>query len=306
MSRKFSTIAALSLTTLFAATAVACDLDDPTAPPPSYQVTFSSNASTVNSSQIPELNLAGAVNDDGVGFSAALGPDGRKYRLTVKDGEFVAYSPGGPVAEGEKMVGWSLLVTINGKADQVQILGYQAGPVSQYALAMRDGEGVMKNICPSFADSPSEPASTLIFGERYDFETKEVIAEQESWVNFACRGEALFKMKAMGYVPDETKAIHRQATLKMLTADYCGSGHSFTEDGTPLIMQNNEGTIGKDAGELGGEVEALWNEYGALCLTTPRLASLDEIAEHCTLPVCDEELIAKGADFAWRTWVPAE
>jgi hypothetical protein len=305
MSRKFSTISLFSLTTVFAAPVV-CDLDDPPAPEPTYPVSFSTNASTVNSSLIPELNLAGAINDDGVGFTAALGPDGRKYRLTVKDGEFVAYSPGGPVAEGEKMVGWSLLVTIDGKADQVQILGYQAGAASQYALALRDEEGVLKNICPAFADSPEEPASTLIFGDRYDFETKEVIAEQESWVNFACRGEALFKMKAMGYVPDETKAIHRQATLKMLTADYCGSGHSFTEDGTPLIMQNTEGTIGKDAGEQAGEIEALWNEYGALCLTAPRLASLDEIAEHCTLPVCDEELLAKGGEFSWRTWLPAE
>lgn len=299
MSAQHYTFTRFSVAALIALTA-ACGQSGVSSEPVTPRIV--TNAATVNSSTIPELNLAGAPNDDGVAFVAAIAPNGGKHRLDVVNGEFVARNPGGPVAHGAEMVGWTLIIEKDGVPQDVMILGHEAGPVSLYALAIRDDEGELVNLCPSFADSPELPTMTLIGDERYDAETKEVIAEQESWVTLACRDEALFKMKSLGYVPYETKAIHRQATLKMITGDYCGTGHSFTEDGTPLVWQNFEGTIGKDAGE--GQIEALWNEYGALCLSTPRLAALAEITEHCTLPVCDEELLAKGGEYEWITWTP--
>lgn len=280
--------------------ALACGTVDSTRPTSSPTVSL--NSATVTSALIAEMNLAGVVSDDGVEFVYATSKTGGRYRMTTIDNELAAYGPKGVVAHGAELVGWKLVLRINGKPAEMQIRGYEAGEVNKYAFAIADEQGTMINLCPAFSDQPSLPTATLIGNERYDAETKEVIAEQESWVSFACPGDALSKMKQMGYVPDETKAIHRQATLKMITADYCGTGKSFTEDGTPVIWQNFEGTIGKGAGD--GAIEALWNEYGALCLTTPRLAPLDKIAEECTLPLCDDELLAKGADFAWTTWVP--
>lgn len=301
MFAQLCTFTRFSVATLIALTAVACDPVDPT--PPTSTPSVFRNASTVNSATIPELNFAGVANGDGVEFTAAIGPNGGKARLTVIDGELVAYGPGGTIAHGAEMVGWTLLIERDGAPDEILIKGHEAGPVSMYAFAVRNDEGDLINLCPAFEASPEQPTVTLIAGERYDAETKEVIPEQESWVTLACRDEALFKMKSLGYVPDETKAIHRQATLKMLTADYCGTGHSFTEDGTPLSMQNYEGTV--VAGEGEGQIEALWNEYGAVCLSTPRLATLEDVAAHCVLPACDDELLAKiGSEYAWTTWTP--
>lgn len=96
------------------------------------------------------------------------------------------------------------------------------------------------------------------------------------WFNIACAGTALSKMKLMGYDPEEqrfpTTPQQRQAALKMITARYCGDP-SFTHDGQPLIWQNAMQwfrPVDRIGAEHLGDVEALWDENGATCLTQPR------------------------------------
>ncbi|NJK33201.1 MAG: hypothetical protein HC927_12795 [Deltaproteobacteria bacterium] len=80
----------------------------------------------------------------------------------------------------------------------------------------------------------------------------------------------------------------------MLTADYCGDGHSYTVDGTPLAWENESGTVTPDSQP--GELEAIWTAEGALCLDTPRLVDPSEVA--CALPSCDQYTLADGE---WMT-----
>ena len=91
------------------------------------------------------------------------------------------------------------------------------------------------------------------------------------WITFGCAGHALAKM----FLLDETSASNperswagSQATLKLLTGNYCGDRNTFTLPGQPLLWLG-----GALEDYLAGPttIEARWNEKGATCLGTPRI-----------------------------------
>jgi hypothetical protein len=112
---------------------------------------------------------------------------------------------------------------------------------------------------------------------------------------FACRGFALAKCVEMGYQPwEQVKACkgkscgtvslagHHQACTRMLRADYCGDGSSFTIDGTTINVYDGVG-LQKDAAAWVFEAE--WTAAGAACLSHERLAA-------AALPSCAPALAA--------------
>ena len=58
----------------------------------------------------------------------------------------------------------------------------------------------------------------------------------------------------------------------MITADYCGSGTSYTANGTPLQYEDAAGTVSFSGTQ--GAVEAVWTAEGALCLGTTVLIKM--------------------------------
>lgn len=69
-----------------------------------------------------------------------------------------------------------------------------------------------------------------------------------------------------------TTISHRQTMLKMLSADYCGTGKPFTVAGQRLEWKDDRGTM-KLPSHLQSEVEARWTPQGAACLGVPRVAA---------------------------------
>lgn len=144
---------------------------------------------------------------------------------------------------------------------------------------------------PSFADDRTplhswvDPAryAVLVVGETYEAWSASVDMwgpAAQPWFNIACAGTALSKMKLMGYDPQEqhaefmTTPLQRQATLRMLTARYCEARRelSFTVEGQPLVWQNAAlwfDPLGRDPSTI-DRIEAVWDEHGAICLSTPR------------------------------------
>ena len=90
----------------------------------------------------------------------------------------------------------------------------------------------------------------------------------------------------------------RQATLKMITADYCGGGQSYTANGTPVVWRNRAGTVDSTDLHTPDAVEAVWTAGGALCLDTPRIADVT-----CQLPSCAGLDLEDGE---WLTHTVAE
>lgn len=158
--------------------------------------------------------------------------------------------------------------------------------------------------------------SALVFqGDYYDPIAKTVSAvpdslplDSDSRFNIACAGTAPAKMHltrhtraggidARGVLVYPTSVSHRQAMLKMFTADYCGTGTSFTIDGFPLTYSDGRTQFARWFDATG--IEAVWKARGAVCLNAPRLGywATRYIAAHCgTIPRCDSiPWIASGA-----------
>jgi hypothetical protein len=120
--------------------------------------------------------------------------------------------------------------------------------------------------------------SVVFEGERFDAAAKTIsTALQPSWFNVGCAGHTLAKMMMTGHVGAvstlgfATTIPERQAMLKMLSADYCGTGHAMTVPGQPLRWwdAHSYNQYGMALANL--ELEARWTAAGAACLNTPRV-----------------------------------
>ncbi len=278
-----------------------------------------SNSPNINSYQFPELNMDQLANESGVVLRGILSPANVLYKLEVLNDDMVAVNAQGvAVATGLALVGWRLYlvqpngtrvyVTINAFSPDIASWATGATAISGYALSyVPTGGGDPVNVCPGY--SANQIAVTLINGETYDRDLKTVNADMPRWFTIACWEEATYKMKRMNYGPNDkfngtiypATVAQRQATLKMITADYCGTGESYTEQGTPLVWKNYSNTVNNTPKFYISPPtqEAYWNENGAFCLTEPRLVPIGDVA--CNLPVCPSPYL--GA-YEWRTRVP--
>jgi hypothetical protein len=152
-------------------------------------------------------------------------------------------------------------------------------------VVVGDQKRQWKNVCskPPGDNSPDllgmdSVASVVFENDNIDSHKKTVsLRGEKHWFNIGCAGHALAKLHLSGHTTgaqnDEgfhTTEQERQATLKMITADYCGTGYAFTVAGQPLQWTDQHGwntyTIG-----FAGKKEAEWTEKGASCLNEPRI-----------------------------------
>ncbi|GHG86844.1 ADYC domain-containing protein [Comamonas sp. JC664] len=87
---------------------------------------------------------------------------------------------------------------------------------------------------------------------------------------FACEGAAIAKCVRFGYRPwastadGQSLADHHQACTRMVRADFCGDGTSYTEDGNWVNLHDN---VGVQADSEAWLHEAEWDTDGARCFT---------------------------------------
>lgn len=159
-----------------------------------------------------------------------------------------------------------------------------------------------------------DPDGTILYtGDRYDAASKTVIAHDlektAGWVNVVCPGGAGYKLFETRHtlvtsnLTHDASADEDQAMLKMYVSDVCGTGDSYTKQGTPLHWQNQPGW-----GYLSGNepvTEAWWDRDGAICLNVHRLGATyqQELAERCPLPSCDELDIKAATRWPEKDWV---
>jgi hypothetical protein len=173
-----------------------------------------------------------------------------------------------------------------------------------------------KPICKK--DDGEETHAVLLVNERYNVDDAKVLGTEPNWFTIACEGSALYKMRFAGYDPEvSTGALsstpqERQATLKMITADYCGDAESsFTEVGTPVRWQDRYGWCSSVPGicpyfPVDTEIEsreAIWGPEGALCLDNPRLGKDVDCGSTKEIPLCGNNTMAKLGGH-WETFNP--
>ncbi len=262
------------------------------------------NAAEINGEPFSELNVNGLANSSGMKIVGFISPTNLLgYKLTLVGDELVA--KGGLLLgdlKGAALIGSTILVKMgSGLTVPVLIAGTESvpswasggAPITAYTLVYTDLNLVQSNVCKGSLLEPLTSAVTFLGGETYNDATKTVNAGQNGWFTLACAGSAAAKMKLMNYGPNSNfdgqghaaTPLQRQATLKMITADYCGTGTSYTATGTPILWTNASHTVTPDPNTPAGDFEAAWGPNGATCLETPRRPDLAE-AMTCNLPAC--------------------
>ena len=100
-----------------------------------------------------------------------------------------------------------------------------------------------------------------------------------AWTNsttsftLGCRGAALAKCVELGYKPWKTVGStvlrnHHQACTRAIRADYCGTGKSYTANGTQINIYDNVG-LQADASTT-WPIDAEWLPTGARCIHNAR------------------------------------
>jgi hypothetical protein len=118
-----------------------------------------------------------------------------------------------------------------------------------------------------------EGNSILFEGDRinaYDITVNPNV--DDAWFNIGCAYHTLSKMRLTRSTmhTNGMDQARSQATLKMLTANYCETSHStFTYSGEPLVWTNWGDYEYKSSAIT--SLEARWDEHGAICLGDARL-----------------------------------
>ncbi len=255
-----------------------------------------------------EANVQG-ISIEAIGGRAQIRQGPATYDLGIKNHRLQGMIDSNPVLEGQALVGADLVMLQDGApAFAIHIesvredipFPFQPGTFDAYRFSRHKvGEAPSpdQHLCngpmlyPPKKDKWEvflglEVDETLVFqGDRIDAEAMTMsFAPDPDWFNFACAGHALAKLHLTGHTcaaqgpacADKDRWRARQATLKLLVADYCGKGKTFTVPGTPLVWMG--GPI--QYAQHPVDVEARWSEDGATCLGRPRLEAYPDLAAY--------------------------
>jgi hypothetical protein len=248
-----------------------------------------------------------AITIGGEARRAQIVKANRSYDLSVVDGRFVGTCAGCPTLKDMALVGATITLTLDGPngpvprfvvtINSVREIPYWlgSGRTASYTLLWRDvAGGPTTNLCSKiklleeliaeqggesdFADQELMGMRTfesvVYEGDRVDRDHKTMqVNADDNWFNIGCASHALAKLRLThntvhsqpGGLPQAWE--RRQATFKLLAADYCGGGTPLTVAGQRLVWQGDLMAYA----DAPLEIEARWDENGATCLYAPRM-----------------------------------
>ena len=142
---------------------------------------------------------------------------------------------------------------------------------------------------PACLDGAGNPVDAIALRKNWD-PANGARQENPDAITWACRGAALAKAVEWGYRP---WAIHlgtpledfHEAAVRMIRADYCGTGTPHTSNGNSIDVGDK---LGIQFTDTTWPVEAKWGPNGAVCLNTPRKLYHPRASIPCAfrLPTC--------------------
>lgn len=157
----------------------------------------------------------------------------------------------------------------------------------RYTFHYTDGSGAAIPLCDP--DPSGDIAAVPIQDITVDDATGE-IGHRPDTLYLGCTSGAIGKAVVWGYKPWERGLDEYEAAVRMVRADYCYDGKSWTVPGTPIELRDRW-----DINEFLNEdhpSEAIWGEHGVLCLATPRNVGYlfgEVTCAGAALPACAED-----------------
>lgn len=213
----------------------------------------------------------GVTLNGGAGTSSPVCHAGIRLEGT----SFVLDLPDGSVLQGTDFVGVQFAGLLgNGdrlrlQVEDIQVADAPNDDLLSYRVSYQTTEGWLP-LCGM--DDRGQPRQAIPLSGRWSYAQGEPGAggriDDPRAFTFACEGFALAKCVKLGYRPWETREgvslqDHHEACVRMLRADYCGDGRSWTEDGTLVNVYDG---IGVQKDEETWVTEAEWTKDGARCV----------------------------------------
>lgn len=264
------------------------------------------NTSTIGTTAFSELDLKGNVHD-GVQFtSAKLLRPGSVWMNVIEgqvvDGNLKAKGSNGVWYAGADLVGsrWSLTLS-NADTDhdgdhdaddeasvatEIWITSHvQVSPrESRYVFETFDDDGAAVPVCE--ADSAGNHTMIPMKDITVDDFTGHMTPRKDT-LYLACTSGAIGKAIVWGYRPWERPLGEFEVATRMVRADYCFDGMSWTETGLPIQVKDkyniNTFLYASDP------TEVVWTKTGAACISTPRNVTYGASQVTCNgqqLPTC--------------------
>ncbi len=259
------------------------------------------NGESLNGITLNGQNLNGQnLNKIALNGSNLNGQNLNGVQVNGASNEIVATTEDGRVLGGEALVGLTLRgVTSSGAPVDLVIASFERrDDVAYYGITF---EG--RNICEGDDKGMFVPGVWDGTAARHDRLT---VGGTELTTSFSCRTGALAKCVAWGYAPWQVGADLHQACTRMVRADYCGTGVSYTKDGTLIDVYDTKGIQLPTLGDASLAFEAGWGPGGAVCASRTRFSATTpdgaSVLPSCweSLPKCEsfDEAKAAGATIA--------
>jgi ADYC domain len=210
--------------------------------------------------------------------------------LSVHGGHIEGQRPDGSRLDPTALVGTELTIRNHlDRPSRVRIDGVRLAPggLWMYEVSRFDDAGA--GWVPFCERGPDGSRSAIPLPGRWRDGGAGAFHEDPYDFTLTCTGGTNGKCVQLGYVPGRTAANgerltpYFEACVRMMRADYCGDGRSYTTAGVPVDFHDREGRRSRvHARNMG--FEAAWGANGAICVRRPRdgsRVSLTQLAEHC-------------------------
>lgn len=138
----------------------------------------------------------------------------------------------------------------------------------RYTLKYWDGSAY-KYLC---APDSVEQAAAIVLDSLTVNKTTGAITARPSTLYLGCASGAVGKAPTWGYTPWDLGLADFEAMVRMVRADYCADGVSWTTPGRAVTIEDVWGINSFAA--TAGALEGVWGPSGLLCLGTPRDSSI--------------------------------
>jgi hypothetical protein len=214
-------------------------------------------------------------------YFLSLAPAAAAPRLQVNGGMVVVHSDGGTILRGQDLKGIVLRLRNGSRSPfELRFDAVEAGPfedVELYDVAIRSQAGAAwKPLCRPGPDGRARVMAieTATSSDRSD-------ADLLASLSLTCTAGAKGKCIMRGYRPWAANATgvplapYFEACVRMMRADYCGDGRSFTREGIRIESWDNLG-LRTSAQSL--PFESAWDSKGAVCIARARVPSIAPLA----------------------------